>query len=267
MLLLIGHGSPDPAGNAEFQQFAQALERHLGVATQPCFLELAEPSIGAGFDRCVAAGAREIVALPLFLGPGRHHKRDVPELLAAAQARHPGVALRYGAPLGPHLRLVDALSERATTALEQGAATVADEETALLVVGRGSKDAQSNAELPRLARLLYERHRYGMVEYAFQSVVAPDVGQAITRCVKLGARRVVVLPYLLFTGFVRHDITAQARAAQAAHPDVEILIAGHLFPHEGLLAAAAQRYQDSIDGTAMMTCDLCIYRERDEVMR
>ncbi|NTU78209.1 MAG: sirohydrochlorin chelatase [Chloroflexales bacterium] len=261
-LLLIGHGSPDKAGNAEFQQFAQALAGRLGTATQPCFLELAEPSIGEGFARCVAAGARQIAALPLFLGPGRHQKRDVPALLAEAQALHPGVTLRYGAPLGPQLHLVEALAARAAEALAQSAGAATIDETALLVVGRGSKDAQSNAELPRLARLLYEERGYGLVEYAFQSVVAPDVGQAITRCVRLGARRVVVLPYLLFTGFVRDDIAAQARAAQARYPDLEVLLGGHLFPHGGLLAAAAQRYHEIVDGTAAMTCDLCVYRQR-----
>lgn len=262
MILLIGHGSPDAAGNAEFLQFAQMLEQRLGVATQPCFLELAEPSIGEGFDRCVAAGAQEIVVLPLFLGPGRHQKRDVPGILASAQVRHPGVAVRYGTAIGPHLRLVDALADRATAALARSVGAASDEETALLVVGRGSKDTQSNAELPRLARMLYEQQHYGLVEYAFQLVVAPNVGQAITRCVKLGARRVVVLPYLLFTGFVRDDIAAQARAAQEIYPELEILVADHLFPHTGLLDAVTQRYQDLVAGTATMTCDLCIYRQR-----
>lgn len=261
-LLLIGHGSPDPAGNVEFHQFADAFAAHLGMAIQPCFLELAEPAIGEGFDRCVTAGARQIVALPLFLGPGRHQKRDVPALLAAAQARHPGVTMRYGAPLGSQLHLVDALATRAVEALTASTGSAGNNETALLVVGRGSKDAQSNAELPRLARLLAEGHGYDLVEYAFQAVVAPDVGQAITRCVKLGARRVVVLPYLLFTGFVRDDIAAQARAAQAQYPELEVLLGGHLFPHKGLLAAAALRYHEIVAGTAAMTCDLCVYRQR-----
>ncbi len=150
--------------------------------------------------------------------------------------------MRYGAPLGPHLRLVDTLAKRAAAALARSAGAGADAETALLVVGRGSKDAQSNAELRRLARLLYERHGYGLAEYAFQSVVAPNVGQALTRCVKLGARRVVVLPYLLFTGFVRDDIGAQSRAAQAAYPELEILVASPL-PARGAAHGGAQRYR------------------------
>ncbi|MFV9505804.1 MAG: sirohydrochlorin chelatase [Oscillochloridaceae bacterium umkhey_bin13] len=261
-LLLIGHGSPDPASNAEFHQFAAALAAHLGVTVQPCFLELAEPSIGAGFDRCVAAGARQIVALPLFLGPGRHQKRDVPALLAAAQARHPDVTLRYGAPLGAQLHLVEVLADRAAELLASGTSAVSADETALLVVGRGSKDAQSNAELARIAHLLREGHGYALVEYAFQAVVAPDVAHAITRCVKLGAGRVIVLPYLLFRGFVRDDIAAQARAAQEQYPGLEMLVGDQLFPHPGLLAAAALRYQEIIAGTAAMTCDLCVYRRQ-----
>lgn len=261
-LLLIGHGSPDPAGNAEFLQFAAALAVRLSISVQSCFLELDEPTIGEGFDRCVNAGARQVAALPLFLGSGRHQKRDVPDLLAAAQARHPGVTVRYGAPLGPHVALVEAVSARAAEALALSTRPVSADETALLVVGRGSKDSQSNAEVPRLARLLAEDYGYALVEYAFQTVVGPDVRQGITRCVKLGARRVVVLPYLIFTGFVCDDIAAQARDAQAQYPELEVLLGAHLFPHEGLLTAAAQRYQEIVAGTATMTCDLCVYRHR-----
>lgn len=259
-LLLIGHGSPDAAGNAEFLQFARDLSTYLGVVTQPCFLELAEPSIGEGFDRCVTRGAQQIAALPLFLGPGRHQKSDVPDLLAEARLRHPGIILRYGAPLGPQLHLVEALGDRAAETIAKAASVMTPDKTALLVVGRGSKDPQSNAELPRLARLLYESHDYGLVEYGFQSVVAPDVGDAIARCMKLGARRVVVVPYLLFTGAVYDDIVAQAWAAQARFPDLEILVGDRLFPHHGLLAAAALRYREIISGTVAMTCDLCVYR-------
>ncbi|NWG20407.1 MAG: sirohydrochlorin chelatase [Chloroflexi bacterium] len=261
-LLLIGHGSPDAAGNAEFLQFARDLAAHLGVVTQPCFLELAEPSIGEGLDRCVAAGAQQIVALPLFLGPGRHQKRDVPDLLVDARARHRGIMLRYGAPLGPQLHLVEALVDRAAEAVATSTHMVPLERTALLVVGRGSMDPQSNAELPRLARLIYEGRDYGLVEYGFQSVVAPGVGEAIARCAKLGAQRVVVLPYVLFTGSVCNDIAEQAHAAQVRFPELEVLIGERLFPHHGLLAAAALRYREIIAGTVAMTCDLCIYRQR-----
>ena len=65
-------------------------------------MELAEPSIGTAFDRCVAAGAATVVLAPYFLGPGNHWDRDIPALAAEAAARHPGTRWLVSAPLGPH---------------------------------------------------------------------------------------------------------------------------------------------------------------------
>jgi sirohydrochlorin cobaltochelatase len=261
-VLLIGHGSPHTTGNHEYLQFAHDLSAFLGVAVQPCFLELAEPSIAEGIRLCVEAGAQRIAVLPLFLGPAGHQKNDVPVLLAEAREQYPGVALHYGTPIGAQYQLVRVLEQRAAEALLHSRADAHAADTALLLAARGSSDPDSNSEVFKLARLLFEGRSYGTVEAAFQKVTPPDIAQGIERCVRLGARRVVVLPYLLFTGFVRHDIERQAQAAQATHPDVEILVGAHLFPHQGLTEAVAQRYHDIAAGTAAMTCDLCKYRHR-----
>jgi sirohydrochlorin cobaltochelatase len=261
-VLLIGHGSPHIDGNAEYLQFAHDLSAHLNIAVQPCFLELAEPSIEEGIRLCVTEGARRIAVLPLFLGPAGHQKNDVPVLLAQAREQYPGVELRYGTPIGAQYQLVRVLEQRAAEALARSTSGTAERETALLLVARGSSDPDSNSEVFKLARLLYEGRGYGMVEAAFQKVTLPNIAQGIERCVRLGARRVVVLPYLLFTGFVRHDIEQKAYIAQETHPDVEILVGAHLFPHAGLTEAVAQRYHDIAAGTAAMTCDLCKYRHR-----
>jgi sirohydrochlorin cobaltochelatase len=261
-VLLIGHGSPHADGNAEYLQFARELAAYLGVAVQPCFLELAEPSIEEGIRLCVESGAQRIAVLPLFLGPAGHQKNDVPVLLAHAREHYPGVELRYGTPIGAQYQLVRVLEQRAAEALARSTSAIGEGDTALLLAARGSSDPDSNSEVFKLARLLYEGRGYGTVEAAFQKVTPPNIAQGIERCVRLGARRVVVLPYLLFTGFVRHDIAQQAEAAQAARPEVEILVGAHLFPHAGLTAAVAQRYHDIVAGTAAMTCDVCKYRHR-----
>lgn len=259
-ILLIGHGSPDADGNAEYMQFAHDLGVHLGVTVQPCFLELAAPSIAAGIGQCVAAGAQRLAVLPLFLGAAGHQKNDVPSLLSQAHAHYPEVALHYGTPIGAQYQLVRVLEQRATEALARSTSGIARHDTALLLAARGSSDPDSNSEVFKLARLLYEGRGYGWVEVAFQKVTPPHIAQGIERCIRLGARRIVVLPYLLFTGFVQHDIRQQAQAAQAAHPAVEILVGACLFPHAALTDAVAQRYHDLVAGTAAMTCDLCKYR-------
>ncbi len=261
-ILLVGHGSPHAAGNAEYMQFAETLETRLGVTVQPCFLELAEPSIMDGIRLCAEAGTEHIAVLPLFLGPAGHQKNDVPAILAHARQIYPNLSLRYGTPIGAHYCLVRILAQRASEALASRPASIPPHETALLLAVRGSSDPDSNAEVYKLARMLSEGRDYLTVEVAFQKVALPTITQGITRCVRLGARRIVVLPYLLFTGFVRHDIEQQARAAQGDYPTVEIVVGEHLFPHPELIEAVAQRYQELVDGTATMTCDLCKYRHR-----
>lgn len=261
-LLLIGHGSLDEDGVAENMQFAEQLGQRLGVPVAACFLEFAEPPIVDGIVRCVREGAERVLALPLFLGAGGHQKNDVPALLNWAKAQWPQAEFRYGAPLGAQYPLVQALAERAAQAVAASPRAIPAAETALLVVGRGSRDPDSNSEVSKMARLLWEGRDYGWAEACFYSLTTPDVAAGIERCVRLGARRVVVLPYLLFTGKIHRAIEQLAAKAQARYPDVEILAAQHIGLHEGAFAATAQRYHELLAGQTSMSCDICKYRQR-----
>src|SRR5205085_3705600 len=73
------------------------------------------------------------------------------------------------------------------------------EDHAVVVVGRGSSDPDANADLCKVARLLWDGRGLAMVEPAFVSLAAPDVAAALERCRRLGAPRIAVVPYLLST--------------------------------------------------------------------
>jgi len=93
-LLLIAHGSRREASNEDVRRLAEQirqLDKDTFDVVVPAFLELADPDIGAGVDRCVAAGATLITVMPYFLSPGRHVAEDIPEELEYAQNRYPGV--------------------------------------------------------------------------------------------------------------------------------------------------------------------------------
>lgn len=95
-LLLIAHGSRRAESNDDVRQLAariEQLDNDRFDLVVPSFLELAEPDIAAGIDRCVAAGATEITVLPYFLSPGRHVVEDIPRELEQARARHPAVRI------------------------------------------------------------------------------------------------------------------------------------------------------------------------------
>ncbi len=259
-LLLVGHGSPDPAGNEEYLTFARLLSDELGIIVQPCFLELAEPSIPEGIRQCAEQGAQRVAVLPLFLGAAGHQKNDVPAILNEHTVAYPDITFAYGTPIGAQYPVVAALADRATEAIVSSDSGISLGETALLLVGRGSSDPDSNSEVFKVSRLLWEGRDYGWVDVAFQTVTRPLVGDAIHRCALSGARRVVVLPYLLFTGFVCNDVGKQARESARQHPQLEVLVGRHLANHRGVVEAVAQRYRDMVEGTATMTCDVCKYR-------
>jgi sirohydrochlorin ferrochelatase len=108
-VLLIAHGSREPSANDDLHALAGRLaasgEYPIVVA---CFLELAEPDIPAGGERCVAQGATRVLMVPYFLAAGVHLRRDLTAARDELEGRHPGVEFRLGPPLGPH-PLLDSL--------------------------------------------------------------------------------------------------------------------------------------------------------------
>lgn len=261
-LLLIGHGSRDPEAVDEYRDFATGLGERLRLPVYPCFLEFADPPIVEGIRACIEAGAGQVVALPLFLGPAGHQKNDVPTILNWARQQWPQVSFKYGVPLGPQPQIINALSQRAAEAIATRSTDIPAQETALILIGRGSRDPDSNSDLFKLARMLWEGRAYGWVETAFYDLAGPDLETVIERCVRLGARRIISLPYLLFTGRIHRRLDARVLATRALYPAVEIITASHLGHHPEVLEAVIYRYQQVLEGTAAMTCDLCKYRHR-----
>ncbi len=123
-VIVVDHGSRRSVSNESMEAFVRSSAERLGFPiVEPAHMELAEPSIGTAFDRCVAAGAATVVLAPYFLGPGNHWDRDIPALAAEASARHPGVRWLVAAPLGPHPLLMDIIDRRVTHCLAHVAGT------------------------------------------------------------------------------------------------------------------------------------------------
>ena len=111
-LLLIAHGSRREASNQEVRDLAQRLEQIAGERFDivvPAFLELAKPDIPTGVDCCVEVGVTQVIAVPYFLAAGRHVVTDIPEELAKAQRRYPGLDLRQSDYLGQHDAIIGIL--------------------------------------------------------------------------------------------------------------------------------------------------------------
>ncbi|HEX3151628.1 MAG TPA: CbiX/SirB N-terminal domain-containing protein [Gemmataceae bacterium] len=128
-LLLIAHGSRRPEANADLEHLAGVLrERGEYLHIQPSYLELCEPGIMAGGDRCVAAGATHVVMVPYFLSAGMHVTEDLTQKRNELATRYPAVEFVLAEPLGRHQLLAEIVIERARAiTLHPGTRTHSDQ--------------------------------------------------------------------------------------------------------------------------------------------
>ncbi|MEY4546554.1 MAG: hypothetical protein RL685_2749 [Pseudomonadota bacterium] len=113
-IVIVDHGSRLAEANAVVAAIAAEIQARASDRAEVSFahLEAAEPSLREALDRCVSAGAREVTVQPLFLAPGRHATRDIPEILEAARRAHPEVSFELGAVIGVDPLLVELLLRR-----------------------------------------------------------------------------------------------------------------------------------------------------------
>jgi sirohydrochlorin cobaltochelatase len=256
-LLLAGHGTRDPEGAAAFTAFTARVAR-LHTNEMPVaggFIELSEPPLKDAVTRLVSGGHRDLVAVPLMLSAAGHSKGDIPAALARETARHPGVGIRYGRPLGPHPVLVDLMAAR-IAAVTAGM----PEPPAILLAGRGTTDPDGNADVVKVARLLWEGRDYEFTETAFVSLARPSVPEGLERCRRLGARHIVVARYFLFPGVLPDRVAEQAAGFAAAHPGLDVRTTDVLGDCDEVAGLVAERYREALTGDIRMNCDTCLYR-------
>ncbi|MCS7030509.1 MAG: sirohydrochlorin chelatase [Gloeomargarita sp. SKYG116] len=258
-LLLVGHGTRDAQGRADFLRFAQeyaALDPSRPVV--PCFLELTEPLIAQGIATCVAAGWRDISVVPLLLLAARHLKLDITRELDRARAQYPGLQIHYGRHLGLAPEILALWQERLA---QVDHPTIPRSETVVLLVGRGASDPDANSDVFKLARLLWEGSGYLTVETCFVGITHPRLEEGWRRVWLQRPKRVIVVPHFLFTGVLVQKIQAMAQQMQAEHPEVAITCLSELGINPTLFALVRQRERETFGTDMPMNCDVCKFRQ------
>ncbi|HLJ07493.1 MAG TPA: sirohydrochlorin chelatase [Acidimicrobiia bacterium] len=250
-LLLVGHGSRSAAGAGEMLAIASLVADALpGVAVDAGFLEMTDPPAGPVLDRLAAAGCRRIVVLPLVLLGAGHAKSDVPAVVLEGRARHPGVHVHLGSPLGISRHLVGLLGGALLAAGGSG--------LPLLLVARGTSDPDANGDAHKVSRLLGEWTGAPFVHTAFTGVAEPSVAAGLEVFARLGYRRMAVAFWFLCTGVLVERARADIGAFAAT--GVEVVDAGYLGPDPRVVPPIVERYEEAVRGVAAVNCDLCSYR-------
>ncbi len=236
-LLLVGHGTRDAHGLNEARTLARLTAKRLpGVAVQLCFLELAEPDISAGVARLVDQGVRRLTVMPLLLFSAGHAKRDIPRQVEMAANHHPQLHVEMAGHLGLHPRVLElsALRHRQTVS---GAPPVAEQDTLLLLVGRGSRDDESRDEMTQFAALRRKEHESAVAPVCFVAMSRPLLPEGLAEAANSGKQRIVVQSHLLFAGELVRRVSRHVNDAAQRHGGLQWLVTQHLGAHE-LLADA-----------------------------
>ena len=223
------------------------------------YLEFARPILRDGLESLRQQGVTRVLAIPAMLFAAGHAKNDIPSVLNTFTAET-GLPIDYGRELGVDRLMVAAAGARVRECLESNPSPVPLAETLLVVVGRGSSDPDANSNVAKVTRMLVEGFGFGWGETVYSGVTFPLVEPGLRQLVKLGFRRIVVVPYFLFSGVLVSRIRQHTERVAADHPEVDFLSAGYLGQHPLVVDTFKERVEEVLRGDTAMNCSLCKYR-------
>lgn len=117
-IVLFGHGARDARWREPFDRLALLWRaQHPQVLVGMAFLELMQPNLEEAIGSHHAAGASEVVVVPVFFGQGGHLRNDFPTLLGECQERFPDIALSATSAVGEDEAVLQAIIDFGSRAL------------------------------------------------------------------------------------------------------------------------------------------------------
>ena len=122
-IIIVDHGSRRAESNEMLEEVARLFAQRFAELydiVEPAHMELAEPSIGTAYAKCVERGATRLVVCPFFLGPGKHWTSDIPRITADAAKAFPQTEYHVTMPLGIDELILELLAKRVGFCVEHG---------------------------------------------------------------------------------------------------------------------------------------------------
>lgn len=118
----------------------------------------------------------------------------------------------------------------------------AQPEYAIVVAAHGSRDAASLRECESLVQLIKARAAGHPVVHGYLEFASPTIDEAVRTVVQAGARRVVLLPALLFAAVhAKNDMPGELAWIKQAFPEVDFHFGASMDLHPSLLRLSQQR--------------------------
>lgn len=112
----------------------------------------------------------------------------------------------------------------------------------VLLLGHGSKLAEANETLKRVASRVKEIGGFDIVLPAFLQLAKPDIQEAADELASKGFDEIIVMPYFLYSGaHVTADIPGEIEYARKRHPGLRFSITENLGFHDKLIEITLER--------------------------
>jgi precorrin-8X/cobalt-precorrin-8 methylmutase len=120
--------------------------------------------------------------------------------------------------------------------------------TGVVVLAHGSKVRSGNEGLFKIVEMLRSMEKWDMVEACFLQLAKPGLTEAVEEIIGRGAKRVVVMPLLLFSGnHVLKDIPEEIEKEQKKFPEVEFCYAKNIGADERIAQITGERIEEAIN--------------------
>jgi sirohydrochlorin ferrochelatase len=110
---------------------------------------------------------------------------------------------------------------------------VTDLNRALLLIDRGSREAEAKEELSQLCTMIKEESEYAYVGHCFLEVIPPYIEEGINTCTSKNVDSITVIPYFLYPGMKLKD-SIKRTAKICYDKKIKVVIAKPLSYHTTL---------------------------------
>lgn len=243
-VLYVCHGSRVPKAREQAVAFIEkCMDKNPAAIQEYCFLELAAPTMGEGFARCVERGAKKIAVVPVLLLTAAHAKEDIPEEIKSIAAEYSGIEVRYGRPIGVHDSMIEILVEKLQRTGEE-----VTEDSMVVLVGRGSSDPDVKRDLSTIAEKLKHVSGLSRVDICFLTAAEPGLDEALKNANDSQADKIFVIPYLLFTGILMKTIE---KAIVKKNDNKRFILCDELGYHSIIEEILHDRAQEALNGVLL----------------
>lgn len=208
--LLVVHGSRNNSYHQQLKQLQDLIVEGLNgeCLLTTAYLELGEKPLSASIVEfsieCVKYNYQTLKIIPLFLFSGTHVLDDIPEEINIARKNVP-VTLELMPLMGESLDLIDLLESKYQEYPE----------FKRILFCHGTRLEQGKEE----SRIIGKKLK---AEVAYWSIL-PDLWTVIDNMVNSGVKRIVILPYFLFSGKIIDSIEPKIQELQQ-NEDMELIL-------------------------------------------